>query len=361
MRSYWLLKKQLVMLRVVILTFAVSTASIFAASLKVAIGTLPGLQFDKPRFEAKPGQEVMLTFKNSDEMAHNLVIVAPGKRQEIVQAALTMQPDSNYIPKTNAVLWHTPVLKPDQSAELKFKAPMKKGIYPYVCTYPGHGLLMFGAMYVGIKMPALAQDQNVPPMARAQSANKSLHAWPHRRPLMYRIFMPDASPAAIAVALRHGVSYCWDAGTCHLRYAWIGGFVDPMPVWKGNGNGLAKIIGNKFYVAPKDSTIRVGNALHKARFMGYQKKEGLPEFHYTITNISIYERITVLPDGMGISRHFRIPKAKEPIYINIGNGTTEIDFLGNAAPRKISGNRVVKLEANKAKAFTLTHRHAHGK
>ena len=347
------------MIRFLALIFAAFTLT--AAPLKISIGTLPGLQYDKPRFEVQPEQEVVLSFKNVDEMAHNLAILTPGKRLEIVQAALTLAPDSNYIPKNKSVLWHTPVLKPDESAVLKFTAPKEKGIYPYVCTFPGHGLIMYGAMYVGIKMPALAQDENVSPMARAQSANKNLHAWPHRRPLIYRIFMPDASPAAIAVALPHGVSYCWDAGTCHLRYAWIGGFVDPMPVWKGNGNGLAKIIGNKFYVAAKDSLIRVDDSLHTVKFMGYRKKEGHPEFHYTINNIDIYERIAALPDGMGITRHFRIPKAKEPIYVNIGNGHAEIDLMRNAAPRKISGNRVLKLQANEAKAFTLTHRHTHGK
>ncbi len=348
------------MIRFLALVFAGCTLT--AAPLKISIGTLPGLQYDKPRFEVQPGQEVLLSFKNSDEMAHNLAIISPGKRLEIVQSALTLPPDSNYIPKNKSVLWHTPVLKPDESAELKFTAPKEKGIYPYVCTFPGHGLIMYGAMYVGIKMPKLAQDENVSPMARAQSANKNLHAWPHRRPLMYRIFMPEASPAAIAVALPHGVSYCWDAGTCHLRYAWIGGFVDPMPVWKGNGNGLAKIIGNKFYVAPKDCPISAGNAnLNKVQFKGYRKIEGHPEFHYTIDDIDVYERISALPSGMGLSRHFRIPNAKQPIHINFGNGHAEIDLLRNAAPRKISGNRVVKLQANEVKAFTITHRHAHGK
>ena len=112
-------------MRFFILLFAAITIS--AATLKITIGTLPGLQYDKPRFEAQPGQEVVLTFKNSDEMAHNLAIIAPGKRLEIVQAAITLPPDSNYIPKNNAVLWHTPVLKPDESAELKFEAPKEKG------------------------------------------------------------------------------------------------------------------------------------------------------------------------------------------------------------------------------------------
>jgi len=356
-----MLKKQLVMLLVINLAFVVATASTFAAPLKVVIGTLPGLQYDKPRFEALPGQDVLLTFKNSDEMAHNLVIVASGKRREIVQAALTMLPDSDYIPRNSAVLWHTPVLKPDESVELKFKVPHEKGIYPYVCTYPGHGLIMYGAMYVGIKMPKLAEDQNVPPMVRAQSVNKSLRAWHHRRPLINRIFMPDASPAAIAVALPNGISYCWDAGTCHLRYAWIGGFIDPMPVWKGNGNGLAKIIGTRFYSASKDCLIRVDGALQTVQFKGYRKIEGHPEFHYTVSNLDIYERITALPDGMGLKRHFRIPNAKEPIHLTIKGGHAEIDYLKKANHKKISGNRVVKILANEAKEFALIHRHIHGK
>ena len=341
------------MLRTIILVFAVTTVS--AAPLKITIGTLPGLQYDKPRFEAQPGQEVVLTFKNSDEMAHNLAIIAPGKRLEIVQAAITLPPDSNYIPKNNAVLWHTPVLKPDETAELKFKAPKEKGIYPYVCTFPGHGLIMYGAMYVGIKMPKLAQDQNVSPMARAQSANKKLHAWPHRRPLMYRIFMPDASPAAIAVALPHGISYCWDAGTCHLRYAWIGGFIDPMPVWRGNGNGLAKIIGTRFWTGSKDFPFPKKTQFDfKPQFQGYRKIDGHPEFHYTIGDIDVYERITALPSGMGLTRHFRIPNITYPLRITIASKNTKVS-------KGQINQGVATLTSNEAKSFTITHHHAHGK
>ena len=43
------------------------------------------------------------------------------------------------------------------------------------------------------------------------------------------IKMPDASPASIAVALDDTNSLCWDAGTCRLRYAWTGGFIDGFP------------------------------------------------------------------------------------------------------------------------------------
>ena len=340
-------------MRILIILYTAATLS--AAPLKIDIGTLPGLQYDKPRFEVQPDQEVMLTFKNSDEMAHNLAIVAPGKRLEIVQAALSLPPDSNYIPKNKSVLWHTKVLKPDESAVLTFKAPEKKGIYPYVCTFPGHGLIMYGAMYVGIKMPNIAQDENISPMARAQSSNKNLHAWPHRRPLMYRIFMPEASPAAIAVALPHGVSYCWDASTCHLRYAWIGGFVDPIPVWKGNGNGLAKIIGTKFWTGSKDFPFHKKTPSDfSPQFQGYRKTDGHPEFHYTIDDIDIYERITALPSGMGLTRHFRIPNITYPLHITITPENAKI------SKGKINQG-VATLTGEEAKNFTITHHHTHEK
>ena len=63
-------------------------------------------------------------------------------------------------------------------------------------------------------------------------------------PVVYRTYMPGASPAAFAVALPGGHNYCWDAGECRLRYIWKGDFVDGWAVWRSNGNGLAKIQGD---------------------------------------------------------------------------------------------------------------------
>ena len=31
---------------------------------------------------------------------------------------------------------------------MRFTAPTKPGVYPYVCTYPGHWRRMYGALYV---------------------------------------------------------------------------------------------------------------------------------------------------------------------------------------------------------------------
>ena len=140
-------------MRPLVFAFLTAALSLSAAPLKLTLSTVPGLQFDKPRFTAEPGQEIELTFKNPDDMAHNLVFTQPGQRMAVVQATIALPPDPERIIKHTAILTQTPTLKPNASAVLKFTAPKAKGIYPYVCTLPGHGLLMYGAMYVARPCP----------------------------------------------------------------------------------------------------------------------------------------------------------------------------------------------------------------
>ena len=102
-------------------------------------------------------------------MAHNLVFTKVGQRVAVANAALGLgekAEEKNWIPDLDSVLWSTPVLKPGDNHELKFNAPKQKGIYPYVCTFIGHGFVMYGAMYVDIPMPDISTDQNVPEIAR---------------------------------------------------------------------------------------------------------------------------------------------------------------------------------------------------
>ncbi|MFP6737467.1 MAG: c-type cytochrome, partial [Planctomycetota bacterium] len=40
------------------------------------------------------------------------------------------------------------LLQPGETQALTYEAPVKPGIYPYVCTYPGHWQRMYGALYV---------------------------------------------------------------------------------------------------------------------------------------------------------------------------------------------------------------------
>ena len=110
--------------------------------------------FDVTRFEVAPGQPVRIEFTNPDATAHNIVIVAPGADAEVGMAATEMAKDprevkrGQYVPKSTKVLFHTGMVPPDSTEALRFTAPKKTGEYPYICTFPGHWVIMRGVMVV---------------------------------------------------------------------------------------------------------------------------------------------------------------------------------------------------------------------
>ena len=130
-----------------------------------------------------------------------------------------------------------------------------------------------------------------------------------RRPQVQRIFLPDASPAAIAVALPGDLSYCFDASECRLRYVWKGGFIDGVPYWKSNGSSLAKPDGKIVYRESAFPLLRTGSEAEAApEFLGYRlDKDGIPTFRYRRGGALWQETIRPLPDGSGIDRLFETP------------------------------------------------------
>ncbi|MCA9152027.1 MAG: c-type cytochrome, partial [Planctomycetales bacterium] len=50
--------------------------------------------------------------------------------------------------QTDKILVSSELLQPRESQTLVFNAPQQPGIYPYVCTYPGHWRRMFGKLIV---------------------------------------------------------------------------------------------------------------------------------------------------------------------------------------------------------------------
>ena len=128
----------------------------FAEARKVTLGVKPGLHFDPNVLHVQPGEDVELTFENSDMMMHNFVLVQSGARMEIVEAAIALGakgPELHYVPDSNKVIAATPVVMPKKKSTIRFKAPLKEGKYPYVCTFPGHGFLMHGILFVSKKEP----------------------------------------------------------------------------------------------------------------------------------------------------------------------------------------------------------------
>ncbi|HEX8041044.1 MAG TPA: plastocyanin/azurin family copper-binding protein [Chryseosolibacter sp.] len=310
----------------------------------IALNAIPGLQYDEVRIVVKPGSRVKITLTNKDDMSHNLVITTPGKRLEVVHAAVKLGekgPSLNYIPQSPDVLWSIPVLSPGQAGSITFTAPEKTGIYPYVCTFPGHGFSMYGAMYVmsAGELPELLKDENVPPARRKGNDTNDSHAspsvadhpYPLTPPYLYRAYMMDASPAAIAVRLTDNLAYCWDAGSCELRYVWEGGFVDNTGLWKGKPNSEAKVLGKIFYRNSVTQPLRTGSPdrIQQVEFRGYKLINRYPEFHYTVDGTDVYELIRPTEKGDGLIRTFTIPRGNEDVWF-IGAPTDGMKFESTA-------------------------------
>jgi plastocyanin len=117
----------------------------------IVLGTKPGLKFDLSRLQVKAGSKVKLLFNNNDDMTHNFVLVMPGTAKEVGDMAFNMGlkgPELNYIPRTPKVLYHTRLLQPNAAEAIYFIAPSKPGTYTYICSYPGHAMVMQGIMVV---------------------------------------------------------------------------------------------------------------------------------------------------------------------------------------------------------------------
>lgn len=334
----------------------------------ITLKAIAGLQFDKVRIQLRPGTKVRIVLKNEDDMSHNLVFTKPGARPEVVDAALKLAekgPEMNYIPNLPEVLWSIPVLSPGEEQSLVFTAPNEPGVYPYVCTFPGHGFIMYGAMYVTTEetLPDITNDLNVPESRRKvsddlpavqtndDSHTPSGHPYVPKPPFLYRAYMEDASPAAIAVSLPHKLSYCWDAGTCELRYAWKGGFVDNTNLWKGKPNAVAKILGDVFFRIHTRQPLRIADpeSIPVAAYKGYRLIDRYPEFHYTLDGLDVYEIIKPKADGSGLIRTFRIPAANENIWF-CANADDGVAY--GSSPGKWRDNRVM-ISSVQARNFTI--------
>lgn len=328
---------------------------------EVRIKAIAGLRYDIVRFAVKPGEKVNIIFENTDDMAHNMVFTKPGKREEIVREAQLLGGEGaakNYIPDSEDVLWSSKVLENEETNTFTFTAPTEEGIYPYVCTYPGHGFIMYGAMYVtNNALPPLENDLNVPEAQRKDEfAEKptSPHPYLMTYPMLYRTFMPECSPAAIAVAFTEDHAYCWDAGKCFIRYSWQGGFVDNTAHWKGNGNALADIKGEVYFKHQKTFPFQlnvVGDSTISPRFRGYQiDKQGLPAFKYKLADIEFNEKILPLQDSKGLVIQYQINNVNQPIFYSLPIGE---DFSVNYSKGTIEG-KFLKLSAEEARDFTIT-------
>jgi putative heme-binding domain-containing protein len=111
------------------------------------------LSYSVRSFKAKAGEPIGFTFINPDAVPHNWALLKPGSTSAVgaLVNRFIAEPDAaarQYIPRTDLVLAYTDIVPPQDQFTIFFRAPSARGHYPYMCTFPGHWMVMNGEMIV---------------------------------------------------------------------------------------------------------------------------------------------------------------------------------------------------------------------
>ena len=120
---------------------------------QVVVEAGKNLSFSPTTIRARAGEPIALKFVNPDVVPHNWALVRPGTLASVGELTnrLVADPDAvarHYIPRTDDVLVHTDIAYPQDAFSISFRAPSVPGRYPYLCTFPGHWMVMNGVMVV---------------------------------------------------------------------------------------------------------------------------------------------------------------------------------------------------------------------
>ncbi len=178
---------------------------------------------------------------------------------------------------------------------------------------------MIGTLWAGLE---LGKKAPVPDGYRVADLGAGAEAKPvpGKEAIVIRWDMPESTPAAIAVGLPGKLSYCFDAGRSQVLYAWQGGFVDLTDTLlkktdKNRMTPTAALVGDIIYRS-KEFPIRVSDRerIPQRKFKGYRLVGGVPEFHYQVDGIDVYEKLSPLADGKAILREVTFSRVDGPVW-----------------------------------------------
>jgi azurin len=121
-------------------------------SNNVILNSNDQMKFDKKIIKVNSGQEVTLRLNHTGRfpvtsMGHNFVLIK--KDVDINQYALKAAGARNndYIPDGGNEIVYTKMLGGGESDTITFNPP-EPGVYTFICTFPGHYMLMMGEFHV---------------------------------------------------------------------------------------------------------------------------------------------------------------------------------------------------------------------
>lgn len=119
----------------------------------VRLETGKNLTFANRRLRVRAGEALKFTLANPDVVPHNWVLAKPGTLKSVGEASnrLVADPEAfarHYVPQSENVLVYTDIVGPRSDFTIHFRAPQQPGVYPYLCTFPGHWMVMNGELVV---------------------------------------------------------------------------------------------------------------------------------------------------------------------------------------------------------------------
>lgn len=132
------------------LTVIDPNASLSVVTLQGLGNTMAEMKYDKDTIKVPANCTVSLTLINTatdDAMQHNFLLVTNGSIKDVADEGLKAGPEKDYVPVMDEVLMASKLIKPGEKTTIKFAAPVK-GVYEFMCSYPGHYTKMKGVFVV---------------------------------------------------------------------------------------------------------------------------------------------------------------------------------------------------------------------
>jgi len=120
--------------------------------IKIVLNSYDNMMYDKKTIEVKYGKNIMLTLNHKGKigkefMGHNFVLLKKGVNVDEFAKKATLAKSNDYIPNSDETIAFTKMLGGGESTTISFMAP-EAGTYTYICSFPGHYMIMRGELIV---------------------------------------------------------------------------------------------------------------------------------------------------------------------------------------------------------------------
>ena len=119
---------------------------------KVILNSFDNMIYDKNKIEVNIGKNIVLTLNHKGKvskefMGHNFVLLKKGVNVDEYAKKAVLAKSNDYIPNSDEAIAYTKMLGGGESTTISFLAP-EAGTYNYICTFPGHYMMMRGELIV---------------------------------------------------------------------------------------------------------------------------------------------------------------------------------------------------------------------